>query len=240
MAKSRKTSTDPSHSILLKAIKAEVDQKATDLIENVLKPKHIEPPPKGHQLNYLVDITTKWLGSKCYLVSVYCSPGPNAISPTFEAKFARLEFVGNDKKFNSICRSCGIPENGSCFTSAFPWMNAWMPSEMTRGFSREHDTSASTNWKTCVALRDSGPIPSSAQPHHHLVREPRQRPCLPGFCRNGCALCSPIDHYRRLGLMASRFIEASMGRADSGAAGNVRLRDRSLGLLLVFGLGLAA
>jgi hypothetical protein len=99
MARSRRSSTDPSRVILSRAIKAEVDHKATDLIENVLKPKHIGPPPKGHQLNYLVDITTKWLGSKCYFVSIYRSPGPNAISPTFETKFARLEYVGN-AKFN--------------------------------------------------------------------------------------------------------------------------------------------
>jgi hypothetical protein len=99
MARSRMSSTGPSRAILLKAIKPEVDQKANDLIENVLKPKHIEPLPKGHQLNYLVDITTKWLGSKCYFVSIYRSPGPNAISPTFETKFARLEYVG-DAKFN--------------------------------------------------------------------------------------------------------------------------------------------
>jgi hypothetical protein len=99
MAKGRKTSTDPSQSILLKALKQEVDQKATDLIENVLKPKHVEPPPKGHQLNYLVDITTKWLGSKCYFIFIYRSPGPHAISPTFESKFARMEYVGN-AKFN--------------------------------------------------------------------------------------------------------------------------------------------
>ena len=107
MARSRKSSTDPSRAILLKAIKAEVDQKATDLIENVLKPKHIEPPPKGHQLNYLVDITTKWLGSKCYFVSVYACPGPNAMAPTFETKFARLEYVGNAKSNLAFMRYTG-------------------------------------------------------------------------------------------------------------------------------------
>ena len=99
MARSRMSSTGPSRAILLKAIKPEVDQKANDLIENVLKPKHIEPLPKGHQLNYITDITIRWLGSKCYFLSVYACPGPNAISPTFETKFARLEYVG-DAKFN--------------------------------------------------------------------------------------------------------------------------------------------
>ena len=107
MARSRTSSTDPSRAILLRAIKPEVDQKANDLIENVLKPKHIEPLPKGHQLNYLVDITTKWLGSKCYFVSIYRSPGPNAISPTFETKFARLEYVGDDKFNLAFMRHTG-------------------------------------------------------------------------------------------------------------------------------------
>jgi hypothetical protein len=31
----------------------EVDTKAGELIEGVLKPKHVKPPPTGHQLNYI-------------------------------------------------------------------------------------------------------------------------------------------------------------------------------------------
>jgi hypothetical protein len=78
-------------------LKDEVDAKAKDLIENVLKPQHIERPPRGRQLNYLTDITIKWLGSKCYFISIYASPGPNALSPTFEAKFTRMTYVGDSK-----------------------------------------------------------------------------------------------------------------------------------------------
>ena len=81
MAKKKpKTSTDRFRAVVLRALKQEVNQKASDLIENILKPKHIEPPPQGHQLNYLVDITTKWLGSKCYFIRIYRSPGPLAPS----------------------------------------------------------------------------------------------------------------------------------------------------------------
>ena len=80
-------------------LKDEVDTKARELIETVLKPKHIEPPPTGHQLNYITDITTKWLGSKCYFISVYACLGPNVLSPSFETKFARMVYVG-DGKFN--------------------------------------------------------------------------------------------------------------------------------------------
>ena len=85
-------------------VKDEVDTKARELIETVLMPKYIEPPPTGHELNYITDITIKWLGSKCYLISVYACPGPNAISPSFETNFARMEFVGDGKFALSFMR----------------------------------------------------------------------------------------------------------------------------------------
>src|SRR3954454_24500912 len=78
-------------------VKDEVDTKARELIETVLKPKHVQPPPTGHQLNYVTDIMTKWLGSKCYFVSTYACPGPNALSPTFEWRFARMEPLRDGK-----------------------------------------------------------------------------------------------------------------------------------------------
>jgi hypothetical protein len=88
-------------------LKDEVDTKAKELIENVLKPKYVQPPPKGHELNYITDITIKWLGSKCYFISIYLSPGPNAISPSFETKFARLTYVGNARFSLSFLRHTG-------------------------------------------------------------------------------------------------------------------------------------
>lgn len=54
-----------------------------------------------------MDITTKWLGSKCYFVSVYRSPGPHAISPSFETKFARMEYVSDAKFKLSFMRHTG-------------------------------------------------------------------------------------------------------------------------------------
>ena len=104
MAKKRpKTSSNPYSALVLRALKQEVNQKASVLIENVLKAKHVEPPPTGHQLNYVTDIRTKWLGSKLYFISVYAGPGPNARSPSFETKFARMQYVG-DGKFNLAFR----------------------------------------------------------------------------------------------------------------------------------------
>jgi len=77
-------------------IKAQVKSRADALIENVLKPKYIKPPPKESDLNYLVDIFSKWHRSYFYFCSRYNCPGPRALSPFFEDNFARLEYVGPD------------------------------------------------------------------------------------------------------------------------------------------------
>ena len=79
------------------SIKADVEARANELVESVLKPQHVQPPPKDEHFNYIVDIYTKWHGSYFYFCAKYCSPGPNAISPFFEVKFARLEYVGNNR-----------------------------------------------------------------------------------------------------------------------------------------------
>jgi hypothetical protein len=42
-----------------------------------------------------------------YFVSTYACPGPNALSPTFEAKFARLEHVGHGLFNLSFMRHTG-------------------------------------------------------------------------------------------------------------------------------------
>ena len=73
--------------------KAEVETKARDLIDTVLKPRYVLPPPTDQQFNYLVDIGGKWNRNYFYFISTYACPGPNAVSPTFEAKLARLEHL---------------------------------------------------------------------------------------------------------------------------------------------------
>ena len=75
-------------------LKAEVKAKADDLVESVLKPQHVKPPPKDLRWNYIIDIYTKWHRSFFYFCSTYACPGPNALSPTFESPFARMEYVG--------------------------------------------------------------------------------------------------------------------------------------------------
>lgn len=79
------------------AIKIEVEKKCNELVEAVLKPKHIQPPPKDNQFNYLVDIYTKWYRNYFYFYAKYHSPGPYSIAPYFETGFARLEYAGNNK-----------------------------------------------------------------------------------------------------------------------------------------------
>lgn len=90
------------------AIKAALEEKATDFVERVLKPKFIKPPPEKEFLNYVVDIYTKWYRNYFYFCAKYCSPAPNALSPYFEIKFARMEYVGLGARFNlSFMRHTG-------------------------------------------------------------------------------------------------------------------------------------
>jgi hypothetical protein len=77
------------------SLKAEVETKANDLIVNVLKPRHVKPPKKGEHFNYITDIGAKWFRNNFYFISIYACPSPNALAPSFEAKFARMEPLGN-------------------------------------------------------------------------------------------------------------------------------------------------
>lgn len=77
----------------------ELSEKADTLVEQHLKPEHIQPPPRDAQFNYLMDIRTKWRGRYFYFYSTYACPGPHAVSPTFETPFARMEYSG-DKRFH--------------------------------------------------------------------------------------------------------------------------------------------
>jgi len=82
---------------LAERIKADVDAKAANLVATVLKPEYVQPPPKNPRFNYITDVWTKWIGGTLYFGTTYACPGPNAISPSFEAKFARMEHVGGGR-----------------------------------------------------------------------------------------------------------------------------------------------
>ena len=78
-------------------IKADLDAKATKLVEDVLKPRYVTPPPKKATFNYVTDVWIKWIGSTLYFGATFACPGPTAIYPSFETRFARMEHVGGGR-----------------------------------------------------------------------------------------------------------------------------------------------
>jgi hypothetical protein len=79
------------------SIKADLEAKATKLVEGVLKPRYVKPPPEEPRFNYIIDVWIKWLGSTLYFGATYACPGPTAITPSFETKFARMEHNGGGR-----------------------------------------------------------------------------------------------------------------------------------------------
>jgi hypothetical protein len=78
--------------------KTELERKAAELVEMELKPRYVKPPPNDERWNYVEDIYTKWhQGRFFYFCACYRSPGPDALSPTFEACFARMEHMGRGR-----------------------------------------------------------------------------------------------------------------------------------------------
>lgn len=79
------------------SLKTEVETNARDLVENVLKPKYVQPPKEDEQSNYIIDIRAKWYKGYFYFIATYVCPSPNALSPTFEWRFARMEPLRDGK-----------------------------------------------------------------------------------------------------------------------------------------------
>jgi hypothetical protein len=77
--------------------KTDLDAKAKKLVEDVLKPKYVQPPPQDARFNYITDVWIKWIGDTLYFGATYACPGPTAISPSFETRFARLEHTGGGR-----------------------------------------------------------------------------------------------------------------------------------------------
>lgn len=88
-------------------VKIRVQNEAHQLIESILKPGHIKPPPENSAVNYVVDIYAKWHHSFFYFCALYRCPAPNAISEFFESRFARLEYTGNERYSLSYMRHTG-------------------------------------------------------------------------------------------------------------------------------------
>ena len=87
-------------------IKATVNDKASKVVE-LLRQKHINPANNKEGFNYIVDIYSKWYRSYFYLCSKYETNSNDAIYPSYEVKFARMEYVDNHKFNLSYMRHTG-------------------------------------------------------------------------------------------------------------------------------------
>lgn len=76
-------------------VKVYVEAKAMALVNDILKPEHVKPPPKNAKWNYIIDLYTKWHRNYFYFCARYACPSPNARSPFFDIGFARLEYAGS-------------------------------------------------------------------------------------------------------------------------------------------------
>jgi hypothetical protein len=72
-------------------------EKADWLINDVMKPEYMKPAPTNDDFNYIADIYSKWYRNYFYFCATYNCPSANAISPSFEAKFARMEYVAANR-----------------------------------------------------------------------------------------------------------------------------------------------
>jgi hypothetical protein len=97
----------PTPPTVPETLKREVETRGNTLVESVLKPLHVQPVPDDPQFNYIEDIATKWVRSYFYFYALYRSAGPYALGGTFEAKFARLTYLGGDHFSLSAQRHTG-------------------------------------------------------------------------------------------------------------------------------------
>ncbi len=99
--------TKPAKPAVPASVKDDLEARANTLITSVLKPRHIAPAPADQRFNYITDIHTKWHRNYFYFCATYCCPGPGAVSPSFETKFARLEYIGHQHFNLSYLRHTG-------------------------------------------------------------------------------------------------------------------------------------
>lgn len=88
----------------------ELKQRAQAEAERLLeefRPVYIQPPPEDPRFNYRTGLYTVWFRGWLYLCSTFACPSPNALSPTFESRFARLEYAGGDRFHLAYMRHTG-------------------------------------------------------------------------------------------------------------------------------------
>ncbi len=86
---------DPKPVKISDELKKKIELKAGNII-NELKKEHIKGKNSNNDYNYIVDIYFKWVRNRFYLCSKYNCPSSSAIFPSFESKFARLEYYGDN------------------------------------------------------------------------------------------------------------------------------------------------
>ena len=101
------------------ALKREVETKASDLIANVLKPKHVRPPQEDEQFNYITDIGTKWYRHYFYFIDTTPAQGRTLSRPRSSRS---LQGWSTSVTQSSLSISCGTMESGLGFTTPSPWM----------------------------------------------------------------------------------------------------------------------
>ena len=74
-------------------------EKANKLIEDIIKPKHVQSASITNDHNYIANIYSKWYRNNFYFCATHNCPSSNATYPSFETKFARMEYAA-DNKFN--------------------------------------------------------------------------------------------------------------------------------------------
>jgi hypothetical protein len=102
------------------AAKADVEATARELIEAVLKPAHVKPPPEDMRFNYLVDIYAKWYRNYFYFCSRYRCPGPNAIAPFLRPGLPAWNTLTVTAIISPTCDTLG---SGGRFIGTCPWQN---------------------------------------------------------------------------------------------------------------------
>jgi len=83
-----------------------LQKKGDEIVEKTFKPKYLLPVYEEQTLNQIVDIYTKWYRNCFYFCVKYKCP-PDAHRQSFENKFVKLEYLGNDEFQYSCMRHNG-------------------------------------------------------------------------------------------------------------------------------------
>ena len=87
-------------------IRQALQEKGDVIVEKIFKSEYLKPVPEQLTINHLIDFYTKWYRNYFYFCSKYKCP-PDAYSSSFESKFARIEYIGNNKFELSYMRHTG-------------------------------------------------------------------------------------------------------------------------------------